>query len=309
MLHSIGCCQPDAKVLVNVYNNSSASAAVHAFIDGNNDGLVYQTLPWNYRGWHAGGSANNTHIGVEMCEGYVTYSSGAKLKASDAAKAKACAERNYKTAVELFAMLCKKYNLNPTADGVIISHNEGHHRGVASGHVDPEHWWTGIGIGYTMDKFRKDVKAAMSGASVPSNPAPAPSTPSAPSTPTPIKPSDPNVIYRVRLSWEDSKSQIGAWKNLDSAKAQVDSNPAYKAFDNNGKVVYEVKAAPAEYKVKVTASALNVRAGAGTSYKVVNVINKNEVYTVVDEQNGFGLLKAYASGRNGWISLDYVKKV
>ena len=75
------------------------------------------------------------------------------------------AERTYKTAVELFAMLCKKYSLNPLADGVIISHKEGHSRGIASNHGDPEHLWTQLGMGYTMDTFRKAVKATMGGES------------------------------------------------------------------------------------------------------------------------------------------------
>ncbi len=74
------------------------------------------------------------------------------------------AKRTYEAAVELFAYLCKQYNLNPTADGVIISHREGHSRGIASNHGDPEHLWKGLGLGYTMDGFRKDVKAAMGGA-------------------------------------------------------------------------------------------------------------------------------------------------
>ena len=64
-------------------------------------------------------------------------------------------------AVELFAMLCSSYDLDPLADGVIISHREGHARGVASNHGDPEHLWTQLGMGYTMDGFRSDVKAAM----------------------------------------------------------------------------------------------------------------------------------------------------
>jgi len=51
------------------------------------------------------------------------------------------------------------------ADGVIISHKEGHQRGVASNHGDPEHLWNGLGMGYTMDTFRKAVKAAMGGES------------------------------------------------------------------------------------------------------------------------------------------------
>jgi len=43
----------------------------------------------------------------------------------------------------------------------VISHAEGHRRGIASNHGDPEHLWNGLGMGYTMDGFRKDVAAAM----------------------------------------------------------------------------------------------------------------------------------------------------
>lgn len=171
MLHSVGCPQPKASVFINSWNSASYTAAcVHGFIDGN-DGTVYQTLPWNHRGWHCGsgskGSGNNTHIGVEMCEpACIKYTSGANFTCSDTATAKAVAKRTYEAAVELFAMLCEKYSLDPTADGVIISHKEGHSRGIASNHADPEHLWTQLGMGYTMDGFRKAVKAAMgSGAS------------------------------------------------------------------------------------------------------------------------------------------------
>lgn len=60
-----------------------------------------------------------------------------------------------------------------------------------------------------------------------------------------------------------------------------------------------------EYKVKVTASLLNVRSGAGTNYKAVTTIKKNEVYTIVEEINGWGKLKSGA----GWICLSYVVKL
>lgn len=168
MLHSVGCPQPKASVFINSWNSASySSACVHGFIDGN-DGTVYQTLPWNHRGWHCGsgsnGSGNNTHIGVEMCEpACIKYTSGSNFTCSDMATAKAVAKRTYESAVELFAYLCQKYGLDPTADGVIISHKEGHSRGIASNHGDPEHLWNGLGMGYTMDTFRKAVKAAMSG--------------------------------------------------------------------------------------------------------------------------------------------------
>lgn len=172
MLHSVGCPQPKASVFINSWNSPSYNnACVHGFIDGN-DGTVYQTLPWNHRGWHCGsgskGSGNNSHIGVEMCEpACIKYTSGSNFTCSDKATARAVAKRTYESAVELFAMLCKQYNLNPTADGVIISHREGHSRGIASNHGDPEHLWNGLGMGYTMDGFRKAVKAAMDGSGSP----------------------------------------------------------------------------------------------------------------------------------------------
>lgn len=162
MLHSVGCAQPSAEVFCRQFAHYRY-AGVHAFIDANT-GVVYQTLPWNHRAWHCGDSANNTHIGIEMCESAcIKYTSGTSLYMTNKAKAQADCRRAYEAAVELFADLCKKYNLNPLKSGVIISHKEGHDRGVASNHGDPEHYWKGCGMNYTMDGFRAAVKAAMDG--------------------------------------------------------------------------------------------------------------------------------------------------
>ena len=89
------------------------------------------------------------------------YTSGSSFTCSDLATAKAVAKRTYNSAVELFAMLCKQYSLSPLGDGVIISHKEGHARGISSNHGDPEHLWKGLGLTYTMSRFRQDVKAAI----------------------------------------------------------------------------------------------------------------------------------------------------
>lgn len=166
MLHSVGCAQPDASVFIKNWNKPTYDdACVHAFIDANS-GVVFQTLPWNYRGWHCGGSANNTHVGVEMCESkYIKYTSGAKFEILNKAKAQADCKRAYNSAVELFAMLCKEYKLNPMKD--IISHKEGGKKGVASGHLDPEHYWSGLGMSYTMDGFRAEVKARLNNNTAP----------------------------------------------------------------------------------------------------------------------------------------------
>lgn len=162
MLHSVGCPQPKASVFVNNWNRSSFdTACVHAFIDAKT-GDVYQTLPWNHRGWHAGGYANNTHIGVEMCEpDCIKYTSGASFTCSDPVRAKEMVQRTYKSAVELFAFLCKEYSLDPMKEGVIIGHREGHAMGWASNHGDPDHMWKQLGLPYTMDTFRQDVKNCM----------------------------------------------------------------------------------------------------------------------------------------------------
>lgn len=62
---------------------------------------------------------------------------------------------------------------------------------------------------------------------------------------------------------------------------------------------------PTGYLVRITADALNVRAGAGTQYKINTVVKKGEVYTIVGEANGWGKLKSGA----GWIKLSYTTRV
>ena len=56
-------------------------------------------------------------------------------------------------------------------------------------------------------------------------------TTSAPSTP----PSS-TQLYRIRKTWADAKSQVGAYSNLESAKSQCPTG--YSVFDSNGKCVY-----------------------------------------------------------------------
>lgn len=49
---------------------------------------------------------------------------------------------------------------------------------------------------------------------------------------------DTSTWYRVRKSWVDAKSQIGAYHNLDNAKKCADANSGYKVFDGSGTAVY-----------------------------------------------------------------------
>lgn len=161
MVHSTGANNPwlnryvgpdDGLLGKNQYNNhwnqekpDGRQVCVHAFIGKLADGTIaiYQTLPWNYRGWHAGGEANNTHIGFEICEDGLT----------DAEYFSAV----YKEAVELCVYLCKNYNLT---EKDVIGHYEGYQKGIASNHSDPKNWFSKHGK--SMDTFRTDVKNLLS---------------------------------------------------------------------------------------------------------------------------------------------------
>ena len=123
--------------------------AVHAFIGrlANGDVATYQTLPWDVRGWHSGGAANDTHIGFEICE--------------DGLADRAYIESVYREAVGLCVHLCTMFNLDPLADGVLIDHSEGGRRGIASNSADVGHWFGRHGK--SMDAFRRDVKEALDG--------------------------------------------------------------------------------------------------------------------------------------------------
>lgn len=160
MVHSTGAnnpnlrryVQPDDGILGNNpngndWNESGIDVCVHAFIGKTAKGTVaiYQTLPWHYRGWHCGGSGNNTHISFEICE--------------DNLSDKDYFNAVYSAAVELIAYLCNMYKLDPLADGVVICHSEGYQRGIASNHADVMHWFPRHGK--DMNQFRADVAQLM----------------------------------------------------------------------------------------------------------------------------------------------------
>lgn len=65
-------------------------------------------------------------------------------------------------------------------------------------------------------------------------------------------------MYRVRKTWSDSKSQLGAYKLLANAKKKADENAGYKVFDASGNIVYPTAANPTQtpaantsYKVRI----------------------------------------------------------
>ena len=130
-------------------------------------------------------------------------------------------------------------------------------------------------------------------------------------TVTPAVPTT-TTYYRVRRTWEDKNSQIGAFSIFANAKACADLNPGYYVF-LDGKVVYPVEEqkADASFRVKVSISDLNIRTGPGTNYSKTGKYTGKGVFTIVEtvtgqgSDSGWGRLKSGA----GWISLDYCQKL
>ena len=165
VVHSTATPGANASSFASSWNSSGVSVCVHGFIDYEN-GDVYQLLPWDMQGAHVCSPGNQHYLGFEMCETpEITYTSGASFTVKDKEKAKQHAQTCYKAAVKLFAYLCVKFNLDPSSP-TVISHDEiGNKLHISNtDHVDPEHYWDGLGTGYTMDGFRADVKKAMKGA-------------------------------------------------------------------------------------------------------------------------------------------------
>ena len=211
MVHSTGANNPYLKRYIgpddellgkNPYSNhwnqerpDGRQVCPHAFIGKLADGSIatYQTLPWNHRGWHAGGDANNSHIGFEICEDNLT----------DASYFNAV----YQEAIELCVYLCRLYNLT---EKNIIGHYEGYQRGIASNHGDPKNWFPMHGK--SMDSFRADVKKALN------------MTTASPPPPSPPLSTESKKLYRV---------QVGAYAikaNADAMLAKVKAAGFTDAF-------------------------------------------------------------------------------
>ena len=113
-------------------------------------------------------------------------------------------------------------------------------------------------------------------------------------------------IYRIRKAWSDSKTQIGAFSNLNSAKEMADYNKGYKVFNNKGQIIYT----PKEYYSKYVLSKTD------KVYKdeIYGVITKGKevkalVGTERTDNNGVVWIKILYNSKTMWVMLDSLKKI
>lgn len=122
-------------------------------------------------------------------------------------------------------------------------------------------------------------------------PAPAPA-PAPKPEPTPA-----DGLFRVRKSWDDSKSQVGAYKILANAKAKADET-GLTVYDSKGNAVYTPvpeKEADVLFLIRVK-TGMNIRKGPGTNYPAYRDCPAPGVYTIVETDGDWGRLKA-----GGWL--------
>ena len=126
--------------------------------------------------------------------------------------------------------------------------------------------------------------------------------------------------YRVRKSWDDAKSQLGAYTVLANAKAMADKHTGYEVYDWNGKQVYPEVAddaaagmtnADCPFMVKVSIPDLNIRKGAGTNTAKTGAYTGVGVFTILEVKDGKGADAGWGKLKSGagWISLDFCQRV
>ena len=80
---------------------------------------------------------------------------------------------------------------------------------------------------------------------------------------------------------------------------------AFVCNTNNKYFIYTKKPTFKAHKVKIACDVLNVRKKPSADSAIIIQIKRNEVYTIVAEENGWGKLKSGV----GWIKLSYTKPV
>ena len=254
----------------NHWNRSSKemgrSVCAHAFIGYDKDKRirVAQILPYEYQNWLTGGSANKTHIGFEICE---------PADLGD----KAYFAEMWDVVVDYCAYLCKRFNLNPLGENVIIDHATAHKLGWGNNHGDVAHWWPKY-HGVYLDDLRKAVAQRM-GMQEPE---------AKPAEDETKEDTDMDVLYRV---------QVGAFAVRDNAQKMMDKLKAL-GFDA---LIVEAGRGAGQNGTTISDGTWNVRNGPGTQYGIVGLAQEGEVYELSGDEQGDWVGILY-KGIKAWIS-------
>lgn len=226
-------------------NGNMKDVRVHFYVD---DVCAWQNLPLSLSGWHAAdgsGNGNRKTISIEVI--------GNSKKAED-------------NAAKLIAYLLDQHNWNVNSN--LYTHT--HWLNVRDGKKGTIDELNTMKNSYKMCPIYilphwSEFKQLVSSKQRNNSPKPNPTT----------------NLYRVRKTWADAKSQIGAFGDLNNAKAAC--KPGYTVFDSNGVKIYSVPnnnniVKPVEKPAVTTVDKINVKYRAYSSGKWWGeVINYNNI--------------------------------
>ena len=189
-------------------NNNMRDVRVHYYVD---NVCAWQNLPHSLSGWHAAdgsGNGNRRTIAIE-CIMSSAYNSTDKKSEDNAAKLAAALLKQYGLDINHLYTHTHWLNVRDGRNGTIDQLNTMYNRyKMCPAYILP-HW----------AEFKKKVQSYLNAGSASATPIPA-----------------TKQLYRVRKSWADAKSQLGAYSSLENAKKVCKTG--YSVFDANGNVVY-----------------------------------------------------------------------
>lgn len=319
VVHYVGA-TGDAKANINYYNQrSTTNASADFYVGHNGDIWQYNPDPAKRYCWAVGGKKQSSHggtlygiaknancVSIEMC---VKNSTGNKTANSSGWY---FTDATIESTIELTKYLMDKYNIPASK---VIRHFD-----VNGKYCPGVYGWNApSGSEAEWNNFKKKIGATTTTST--SKPVTTTQT-TFPKVPFTVQVLVSDLNYRSQPSMSGTvKGQTGkgsftitevkdGWGLLKSYASKRNGwiyleNASYVKI---GKTVASTSTAttttPSSYKVQVTASALNIRAGAGTNYPVTGTIRDKGIYTIVETKNSWGRLKSGA----GWISLKYTKK-
>ena len=192
-------------------NGNMNDVRVHYYVDNT---CTWQNLPLSLSGWHAAdgsGNGNRRTIAIE-CIMSSSYNSVDKKSENNCARLAAALLKKYGLDINHLYTHTHWLNVRDGRNGTTDQLNTMYNRyKMCPAYILP-HWAV----------FKAKVQSYLNSGSISTTPAPA-----------------TKQLYRVRKSWSDAKSQIGAFSSLENAKKACKAG--YAVFDSSGKQVYPAK--------------------------------------------------------------------
>lgn len=186
-------------------NGNMNDVRVHYYVDNT---CAWQNLPLTLSGWHAAdgsGNGNRRTIAIE-CIMSSAYNDRDKKSEDNTAKFAAALLKKYNLSIDNLYTHTHWLNVRDGKSGSVDYLNTAKNTYKMCPLYILPHWNT----------FKAKVEKYLGNAETPAK-----------------------QLYRVRKSWTDAKSQIGAFSSLENAKKACKSG--YSVFDSNGNVVYPAK--------------------------------------------------------------------